>query len=97
MAQESSIEETNDNSSNNVFLKIMNAITYNYSELLQGITYGITMVVMCILITLIFLNPNIKLKSAFVVRSALLVVLLSAAMLLDKAIFVALIPHQLVI
>lgn len=84
-------------SSNNLASKIFNSVAYNYSAFLQNAIYGVSLIVIGILLTLIFFNFNISLKRQLVFRSILIIALLSVATLLNKEIITSLIPHQIVI
>ena len=67
------------------------------TDLLQDIIYGVSLVVIGILLTLIFFNFNINFKKELVFRAVLIVVLLSVATLLNKEIIISFIPHQILI
>jgi len=77
--------------------KVLNSVMYNYDGILQNIIYGVSLVVMGILLTLIFFNFNISFKKQFVFRAVLIIALLSVATLLNKETIIALIPHQILI
>lgn len=94
---QNSIEPANKTSANNLPSKIMNSILYNYDGLLRDITYGVSLVVIGILLTLIFLNFNINFKKELVLRTILIVAILSVSALLNREIIVSLIPHQILI
>jgi uncharacterized protein YkwD len=96
---QNSIEPANETGANNLSSKILNSVLYNYDGLLQDIIYGVSSVVMGILLTLILLNFNINFnfKRELVFRAALIIVLLSAATLLNKETIISLIPHQIII
>jgi uncharacterized protein YkwD len=83
--------------SSDVYYKIMNYVLYDYDVLLQKIVYGISLIVIGILLMLIFFNFDISFKSQLVFRSVLILVLLSAATLIDREIIISLIPHQIII
>ncbi len=95
-SQESIVAPTN-TITNNLHSKIMNSVLYNYNTWLQDIIYGISSIVIGILLVLIFSNFNIHFKKQLVVRAVLIMVLLSAATLLNKEVIISLIPHQIVI
>ena len=80
-----------------VYYKIANAVLYNYDGILQNIIYGFSLIVIGILLTLIFLNFDIKFKKQLVFRAVLIMVLLSVATLVNKEIIIAFIPHQVII
>jgi uncharacterized protein YkwD len=79
------------------YSKIANSVLYNYNDLLQNITYGVSLIVIGILLTLVLFNFNIVFQKPLVFRAVLLIGLLSAATLINKEIIVLLIPHQIII
>ena len=85
------------NASDNLMSRSLNYLIYNYSDMLGEVVYGVSLVIMGVLLALVFFNFNIKFQKQLVFRALILIVLLSAATLLDKEIVVVLIPHQLVI
>jgi len=92
-----SIESLKENNVNDSFSKLLNFVLYSYEELLQNIIYGISMVVIGILLTLIFFNFNINVRKELVFRSVLIMVLLFAATLINREIIISFIPHQIII
>lgn len=77
--------------------KAVNAVVYNYDKLLENIIYGVSLIVIAALLTLIFFNLDFKFEKQLVFRAVLLVVLLSAAVLINKDAITSLIPHQIII
>jgi hypothetical protein len=94
---QSAIEPAIKSGTNNLSAKILNSISYNYDRLLQNIIYGVSLIVIGILLTLIFFNFNITFKRQLVLRSVLIIVILSAATLLNRETIISLIPHQIII
>jgi len=94
---QNSIEPQKGNSANNVSSKLLNFALYNYDGLLQDIIYGVSLIVIGILLTLIFFNFHISFKKQLVFRAVLILVLLSAAALINKETIISLIPHQIII
>ena len=92
-----SIEAQKDNAVTDLPSKILNFVLYSNDTILQNIIYGISTIVMGILLTLIFLNSNINFKKELVFRSVLIIALLSAAALLNNQIITSIIPHQIII
>jgi uncharacterized protein YkwD len=100
-----SIEFPNANTINNLSSKLLNFVLYSYDKLLQNIIYGVSLIVIGILLTFIFFNFNIypvesrgiNFKKELVFRSVLIIVLLSAAAFLDSEIIISFIPHQIII
>lgn len=82
---------------NNLSSKLLNFVLYNYDGLLQNIIYGTSLIVMGILLALIFFSFNINFRKELVFRAVLVVVLLSAATLLNKEMIISLIPHKVII
>lgn len=82
---------------NSVQSKVISSVLYDYENILQNIVYGASLVVIGVLLILIFFNFEIKFKRELVFRAFLVVVLLSAATLLNKEIIIAFIPHQIII
>ena len=77
--------------------EILSSFANNYNGLLQNIIYGVSMIIIGALLTLIFFSFNINFKRELVFRSVLILVLLFTATLLNKAIILSLIPHQIII
>ncbi|MCX6723022.1 MAG: hypothetical protein NT094_03030 [Candidatus Staskawiczbacteria bacterium] len=94
---QNSIEPFTGNGINNLSSKLANSILYNTDGLLQDIIYGIFMVVIGILLTLIFFNFKIDFRKQLVSRVVLIIVILSVATLVNKEIIVSFIPHQMFI
>jgi uncharacterized protein YkwD len=93
---QSSIEIAKTGTSN-AYFKIMNFIVYGNGQLLQNIIYGVSAVVIGIMLIMIFFNTSFHLKKELVFRSVLIVILLSLATLVNKELIVLLIPHQTII
>ncbi len=92
-----SIESSSGNGLNNLSSRIANFVLYNYNELLQSIIYGVSLLVIGVLFTLIFFNFNVDYKKELVFRAILIIALLSVATLINKEIIISLIPHQVTI
>jgi len=93
---QSAIEAAETGSNSNLYYKIMNSVLYNYDRLLQYVIYGVSSVVIGVLLALIFFNFY-PIKRELVFRAVLIMVLLSAATLLNKEIIISFIPHQIII
>lgn len=85
------------NANDSLISKSLNFAIYNYEDLLQNVIYGVSLIVIGILLALIFFSFNLKFKRQLVFRTVLVVIILSAAMLLNKEIIISLIPHQVII
>ncbi|MGA2417811.1 MAG: CAP domain-containing protein [Candidatus Staskawiczbacteria bacterium] len=83
--------------SSNVYYKIMSSVLYDYDGWLQDVIYGVSLVVIGLLLALIFFNFNFEFKKELVFRSVLIVILLSLATLLNKEFIISIIPHQIII
>jgi hypothetical protein len=77
--------------------ELINYVLNNYDELLQNIIYGVSLVVIGILLAIIFFNFNINFKKGMVFRSVLIIVLLTTATLINKEVIISFIPHQIII
>jgi len=97
LSQSISLEPSNEKSLNNAPSKVMNAVLYDYENILQNIIYSISLIVIGILAILIVFNFNVRFKRELVFRALIIVMLLSAATLLNKEVIVAFIPHQIII
>ena len=82
---------------NNLSSRVLSFVLYNHGELLQDAVYGVSSVVIGILLALIFLGSNINFKKELIFRAVLIIVLLSATTLLNKELIITLIPHQIII
>lgn len=89
--------ETAQNSSSNIYYKIMSSLSYEYNKLLQEIIYGVSLVVIGILLAMIFFNTNFNFRKELVLRAVLIVILLSLATALNKELIISIIPHQVAI
>jgi uncharacterized protein YkwD len=94
---QSAIESANKAGVNTLPSKIINSISYNYSGLLQDIIYGVSLIVIGIMLTLIFFNFNINFKKQLVFRAVLIIAILSLATLINKEMIISFIPHQIII
>ncbi len=68
---------------------------YNYGELLQSIVYGFLLITIGALMLAIFFS--IPVKKQLVLRSSLIIVLLSFAALLNREAMILIVPHQIII
>lgn len=69
----------------------------SYESLLQNVIYGVSLVVVGMLLVMIFLNLNSDFKGQLVLRSVIVVILLSLATALSKELVISIIPHQIII
>lgn len=91
------IESPRSNGVNNLLSKLLNFILYDYDGLLRGIFYGLSLIMIGILLALIIFNFNISFRRELVLRAVLIMVLLSVATSLNKEMIISLIPHQVII
>ena len=77
--------------------EVLNTIMYDLDEFLQNITYGLSLLVIASLISLIFVSFKIEFKRDLVFRSVVIILLLSVATLLNREFIIYLIPHQVII
>ncbi len=75
------------------FLRALNFVVYDYYALLQGVIYGISLLIAGMLIMLISFNP----KRELVLRTGVIILILTAASFLDRGIILSLIPHGVII
>ncbi len=80
---------------NNLSSKVLNSVLVNYDPWLRDITYGTSLVIIGILLTLIFFNFNFSKKLVF--RAVLIVALLSVTALFNKELITSFMPHQIII
>lgn len=92
-----SLESPKTGVANNLSLKIANFVVYNSDDLLQSVIYGVSLVVIGILLMLIFSSINFDFKREFVFRSILILVLLFTAAIANNDMILSLIPHQVTI
>jgi uncharacterized protein YkwD len=85
------------NISNTLYSKILNTVLYDYDWLLEGVVYGILLIVIGAIFAVILLNPIFNFKRELVFRSILIVVLLLGAAIFNKELFLFIIPHQVII
>ncbi|MCX6724421.1 MAG: CAP domain-containing protein [Candidatus Staskawiczbacteria bacterium] len=73
-------------------------VSYDYNALLQDIAYGISLIIIGTLCAVIFFSLGSRpLEKKLVLRSALILVLLSLSVLLNKSFIISIIPHQIII
>jgi uncharacterized protein YkwD len=94
---QNSIVPSTGNGLSGVPAKVVNSVLYNYNGLLQDVTYGVSLVVIGIVLTLIFFSMNITFRKQLVFRAVLIVAMLSVTALINKELIVSLIPHQIII
>lgn len=82
--------------SNNFYFKLVNYVLYSYEGLIQKIIYGLSLIIIGILLVAIMFS-GINFKQSFVFRAVILVALLSSAIFLDKEVFALFLPHQIII
>ncbi len=97
LSQTTQIVEAINTASDNVQSKMINYVIYNYNDFLENTVYGITLVMIGVLLAIIFLSQDFNLSRQLVYRSVLIMVLLSAAILVNKDILISLIPHKIII
>ena len=97
VSQDSLSSSGTNSSINNLPSKLLNSIIYNYNDILKSAVYGVSLIVIGILLTLIFLNLNTNFKRELVYRAVIIVVLLLAATAVNKDLIISLIPHQVLI
>jgi hypothetical protein len=97
MQSQSIIEEPHTMGANDLSVKLLNSIIYNYDEWLQNLIYGLALVIIGILLLMIFFNFSIIFKKELVFSAVLLLILLSAATLINNDIVTLIIPHQITI
>ncbi len=78
---------------NDFYSRFLNQVIYNQEGLVQEIIYGISFVIIGIMLTAIFFGRPVENKG-LVFRSLLIFIILSAAILIDREIVVAFIPRQ---
>lgn len=82
---------------NDLYSKTLNFVLYSHDKLLQNIIYGVSLVVIGAMLLLIFGNLNFNFNKGLIFRSVVIIILLSAAMLLDSRLVALLVPHQITI
>lgn len=94
---EFSIESLKKNAETGIFPKIMNYALYSHASIIQNITYGVSLIVMAIIITLIFSSFDLTLKKQLVFRAVIVMLILSLITITDKDVIISLLPHQTII
>lgn len=77
--------------------RLMNYVLFEYDKLLQNIIYGVSSIIIGILLAFILFNFNANFNKELVFRSVLIVVLLSLATALNTGLVISIIPHQVII
>lgn len=70
---------------------------YNYESVLQNIVYAFLIITICFLLSLLFFNFSGAPQKELVLRSILVLVLLSLTALISREILVSIIPHHITI
>ena len=92
-----SLEEPVSNTVGKAFGNFVNYFAYNYDNAIKNIVYGLAIVVIGMLLLLIFFSPNMRFNGEFIIRSASVLVVLFAASIINKELFLIIIPHQIFI
>jgi uncharacterized protein YkwD len=81
----------------NTYSKFLNFAIYSHDALLQDIIFGISLIIIAVLLSLLFFNNSIKVESGLILRSILIFLILGSAFFINKEIMASLIPHQIII
>jgi len=90
------LAQSTETQSPNTYSTVLTSI-YNYSGLVQNVIYGVSLVVIGILLFMILLNTDLNFRKKLVFRSVLIMIILSLAMVLNKESLISVIPHQVII
>ncbi|MCX6720229.1 MAG: CAP domain-containing protein [Candidatus Staskawiczbacteria bacterium] len=94
---QSIIAPAGNNTNSGLLPKMISSALYSSDKWLQEIVFGVSMLVIGSLITLIFFNFKITFKKQLVFRATFLILLLSLAALINKEALISIIPHQIII
>lgn len=97
LSQSVSLEQSSGFGVNDLHSRILNFVIYNYDNLLQYVVYGVFVLVMSIMLSLIFFDFKVNFRRDLVFRAVLIIVLLSIATTVNKEAIIFLIPHQVII
>jgi hypothetical protein len=81
---------------NTLKFKFLNFVFYNYDEILKYIAYGLLILISAALLLLISVNFDIQHKD-LILRTLMLIILLSLVIFLDKETLIQIIPHKITI
>lgn len=94
---EAEIQPAKNSGANNAYLKLANYLTYNYAEIIQNAIYGVSLVVIGLLLIMIFSNFNFKIERRLVFRSVMILGILVISSFINKETVILLMPHRLII
>lgn len=84
-------------SADNPYSRFLNSILYNSENVVQSITFGLSLIIIGALIFVIFSSFNTPFKGALIFRSLILIIVLSTSLLISKEMIISIIPHQIII
>lgn len=84
-------------SADNPYSRFLNSILYNSENVVQNITFGLSLIIIGALIFVIFSSFNTPFKGALIFRSLILIIVLSTSLLISKEMIISIIPHQIII
>jgi len=92
-----SIEANKNNTVNDFYSRFLNFALYNYNTLLQYIVYGLLLAISGIFIYSLSFSFNNQINNGLVLRSLVLLTILSSSLLMNKDLIISILPHQITI
>jgi hypothetical protein len=97
LSSSTSLEVYSNNGINNFYSKFVNFAIYSYDTLLQYVIYGLSAIIILLSAGLLLINFNNQVNSGLVLRSMILIALLTVSALISNDSIISLLPHQITI
>jgi len=82
---------------NDLYSKFLNFVTYEYNIFLEYIIYGLVTTIMLMSVYIMSLNFKNNVDNGLLLRSLILITILSSSLLVDNNLIILLLPHQITI
>jgi len=91
------IEIDRKNAVNNFYYRFLNFAIYSYETLLQYVIYGLISIIVVLLTYILSFNFNKQINSGLVLRSLILILVLTSSLLINKDLIISFLPNQMII
>ncbi len=82
---------------NNFYYRFLNFAIYSYETLLQYVIYGLISIIVVLLTYILSFNFNKQINSGLVLRSLILILVLTSSLLINKDLIISFLPNQMII
>jgi hypothetical protein len=87
--------ESRNSSGTGLYFRILNYVVYGSEGLLEEIAFGVSLILVGVLLIILILNPNIPIPRHVMIRSAFIILILSLSVILDKDVLRLIFSNQL--